>query len=79
MLYNNLILKYISLNLNYIFKIFFKEPKSKRNQKLKEIYEYKLKLLEIKQNEANMVSLIEDEIFYPDRDQDSLKRCPEAE
>ena len=79
MLYNNLILKYISLSLNYIFKIFFKEPKSKRNQKLKEIYEYKLKLLEIKQNEANMVSLIEDEIFYTDRDQDSLKRCPEAE
>ena len=68
-----------------------KEPKSKRNQKLKDLYDHKLKLLENKQNEAaaaaavatkmtiNQSNLIEEDIIENSSEQTSLKRYKIAE
>jgi hypothetical protein len=56
-----------------------KEPKSKRNQKLKDIYDQKLKLLEDKQNEANLSNNLEENIIYNNNEQTSLKRYKIAE
>lgn len=57
------------------------EPKSKQDQKLKNIYDYKMKLLEkSKAAEANVLNLEEDdELMYKEKELNNLIRCQIAE
>lgn len=58
---------------------FFIEPKSKRNLKLKEIYDSKLKLLEQSRlNDINLINM-EENLFFKEKELNSLTRCQTAE